>query len=132
MKYRRTVVAFAIAAASASIAYALANVRQFDAVFGEVERKTLDYRLNNSEGSAEKVAVSMIMFDTASMRDMPYLVPFPRVVLADLINAAAANGAKAIGLDVYLDRLYPELSEKDSGDVKLRDAIAHAVKVLLF
>jgi adenylate cyclase len=131
MKFRRHLVALAIAAGSAGIAYALANVQIFDAVFGEVERKTLDYRLNNAMGSAEKGPISMVMFDTASIRDLPYLMPFPRGVLADLINAASANGAKAIGLDVFLDRRYPELSEKDNGDARLRDAIEKAGNVVL-
>jgi adenylate cyclase len=132
MKYRRTIVALAIAALSASIAYVLGNAQIFNALVGALELKTVDYRLNNSrDTSAVNGPVSMIMFDTASIRDLPYLMPFPRSVLADLINAASANGAKAIGLDVFLDRRYPDLSEKDNGDARLRDAIKKAGNVVL-
>jgi adenylate cyclase len=133
MKYRRQAVAFAIAAASAAVAYALVHVQQLDAIFGELERRTIDYRLNTTikPSGVRDTSIAMVMFDTATIRAVPYLSPFPRAVLADLITAAALNGAKAIGVDVYLDRRYPELNALDSGDVKLHDAIARAGNVVL-
>ena len=133
MKLARQAVAVAIALASAGVAYAFTNVQVFDAVFGAVEKKTVDYRLNNNvhDTTGIKGPVSMIMFDTASIKDLPYLMPFPRAVLADLVTAASLNGARAIGLDVFLDRRYPELSERDNGDERLRDAIAKAGNVVL-
>jgi class 3 adenylate cyclase/CHASE2 domain-containing sensor protein len=132
MKYRRLLIALGIAALAAGTAWLLAHVRFLDGTVGEVERTTLDYRMRAAASvDRDSVAISLVMFDTVSVEAWPYLVPFPRSVLADLVRTAAANGAAAIGLDVYLDRQYPELSAWDDGDARLRDAIAEAGNVVL-
>ena len=131
MNYRRHVVALAIAAGSAAVAYGLTTAATMQQTFGALESKTIDYRLNSSLEAGIDSTIALVMFDTASIRDLPYLTPFPRAVLADLVNTAAANGATAIGLDVYLDRQYPLLSERDSGDARLREAIRNAGNVVL-
>ncbi|MEO5509818.1 MAG: adenylate/guanylate cyclase domain-containing protein [Longimicrobiales bacterium] len=131
MKFRRFAVAGAIAAASAAVAFILANATVFQGTFGQVENKTVDYRLRSEARVAQDSQIAMVMFDTASVSEWPYISPFPRAVLADLITAAAQNGATAIGLDVYLGQQYPGLSEKDNGDARLRDAIVKAGNVVI-
>jgi class 3 adenylate cyclase/CHASE2 domain-containing sensor protein len=132
MKYRRHLIALSIAAAAASSAYVLTTMRLFDGIFGEAERKTTDYRVQlNRSVQRDSVPVTLLLFDTATVEQWPYLVPFPRAVLADLVRVAAANGAAVIGLDVFLDRLYPELSALDDGDARLRAAIRDAGNVVL-
>jgi len=61
----------------------------------------------------------------------PWLSPFPRANLAELIDALTNAGAKTIGLDVYLDRLFPRLNAFDGGDDLLRGAIERAGNVVL-
>lgn len=106
-----------------------------------LELATLDWRVRGAarvappDGAAspraEASAIRLVLFDSASVRDWPYLVPFPRALLAELIDAVAGAGARVIGLDVYLDRRYPELDSLDDGDARLRRAIAEAGNVIL-
>jgi len=132
MKYRRHLIALAIAAAATAAAHALVTVRLFDPLFGEAERKTVDYRLRSArQVQRDSADVTLILFDSSSVHGWPYLSPFPRGYLADLINTVSANGAAVIGLDVLLDRRYPELSQLDDGDERLRQAIADAGNVVL-
>jgi class 3 adenylate cyclase/CHASE2 domain-containing sensor protein len=132
MKLRRHLIALGIAGAAAAAAHVLTSAQLFDTTVGEVERKTVDYRAHTAvSGVRDSVEISLILFDTMSVESWPYLVPFPRSVLADLVLTASANGARVIGLDVFLDRQYPELSALDDGDARLRDAIARAGNVVL-
>jgi adenylate cyclase len=132
MKLRRHLIALGIAGAAAAAAHALTNAQLFDSTVGEAERKTVDYRARSAVSlDRDAVKISLVLFDTMSVEAWPYLVPFPRSVLADLVLTASANGARAIGLDVFLDRRYPELSALDDGDARLRDAIARAGNVVL-
>jgi class 3 adenylate cyclase/CHASE2 domain-containing sensor protein len=132
MQLRRYLIAAGIAGAAALAAHALTTVQAFDGTVGEAERKTVDYRARSAASVyRDSVEISLILFDTMSVEGWPYLVPFPRAVLADLVLTAAANGARAIGLDVFLDRRYAELSELDDGDARLRAAIAQAGNVVL-
>ncbi|HUF50103.1 MAG TPA: adenylate/guanylate cyclase domain-containing protein [Longimicrobiales bacterium] len=132
MKYRRQLIALSIATASALASYALIRWQFVDFLFGEAERKTVDYRVRATRSTnRDSGAVALVLFDTATVTSWPYLVPFPRAALADLVRTAAANGAAVIGLDVFLDRQYPELSQLDNGDERLRDAIRAAGNVVL-
>jgi len=102
----------------------------------ELEWLTLDYRQRVSAHALRADAnapddIVLVLFDEASVEGWPYLSPFPRPVLADLIDALAAAGARTIGLDVYLDRLYPELNAREGGDDRLVDAIERAGNVIL-
>ena len=75
--------------------------------------------------------VVLVLFDSLSVADWPYLSPFPRPFLAELIDALAAADVKAIGLDVFLDRTYPGRNAMDQGDELLRGAIERAGNVVL-
>ena len=85
-------------------------------------------RLGTAEASGKVV---MVLFDSMSVAEWPYLSPFPRPFLAELIDALSTAGAKAIGLDVFLDRTYPGLDAMDHGDQLLHDAIERAGNVVL-
>lgn len=131
-RYRRLLIALSIAAASAAAAHVLVSVQLFDPIFGEAERTTVDYRVQlNRSVQRDSVPIALVLFDTLTVQEWPYLVPFPRAPLAELVRTAAANGAAVIGLDVYLDRQYPQLSAADDGDARLRDAIRDAGNVVL-
>ncbi|HSJ10596.1 MAG TPA: CHASE2 domain-containing protein, partial [Longimicrobiales bacterium] len=133
MKYRRHLIAAGIAAASAVAAYTLVTYPLFDPLFGEAERTTVDYRLQSVRVvQRDSSDVLLVLFGENAVATWPFLAPFPRGHLADLILTASANGAAVIGLDVLLDRRYPELGAIDpDGDERLRDAIAQAGNVVL-
>lgn len=137
MKRKRALVAGAIAVLAAVAAYALVTVQFFDPIFGQAEDRTLDWRQRSvasyPRGDSE---IRMILLDEESAEAAPYLSPFPRNVLAELVEVTAAFGASAIGLDVFLQRRYPELDEVDCGrppcgDAPLRAAIERAGNVIL-
>lgn len=132
MKLRRVSIALLIAAASALTSYGLTTVRLFEGLFGQLEYTLIDYRTRSTPlGLRDSTDVVLVLFDSVTVEEWPYLTPYPRANLATLIDFVAASGAAAIGIDVYLDRLYPVLNEVDSGEVKLRDAIARAGNVVL-
>ena len=132
VKRRRYLVAAGIALAAAVFAYGLTSLQAFEGSVGQIEYATVDYRIRAAgRADAEKSDVRLVLFDSSYIASWPYLSPFPRAALATLIDAASAAGAKAIGLDVYLDRRYEALDQIDSGDVKLRNAIARAGNVVL-
>jgi adenylate cyclase len=125
-------VAVFIALGAAVFAYGLTTLQFFEGNVGQIEYATIDMRTRSvSRADAEKSQVRLVLFDSSYIASWPYLSPFPRAALATLIDAASAAGAKAIGLDVYLDRRYPALDRIDSGDVKLRKAIQRAGNVIL-
>jgi len=132
MQLRRVSIALLIAVASALTSYGLTTARLFEGLFGQLEYTLIDYRTRSAPLVArDSMAVTLVLFDSSTVEEWPYITPYPRAHLATLIDYLAANGAAAIGLDVYLDRLYPVLNVLDSGDVKLRDAIARAGNVVL-
>ncbi|MGQ0815929.1 MAG: CHASE2 domain-containing protein [Gemmatimonadota bacterium] len=132
MKLRRYTIALLIAAGAGLLAFALTTLQLFEPSIGQLEYKTIDYRVRSSQKiHADSSDIRLVLFDSAFVASWPYLSPFPRAALASLIDAASQAGAKVIGLDVYLDRRYPELNALDSGDVKLRDAIRRAGNVVL-
>src|SRR5687768_5313572 len=132
MSLRRVLIVLLIAAGASGIAYGLTSIQMFEQLFGAAEYTTIDYRMRSSiKAQRDSNQVVLVLFDSASTSEWPWLSPYPRAMLATLIDAVAATGAKAIGLDVFLDRQYPDLNALDSGDVKLRDAIQRAGNVVL-
>lgn len=131
-QFRRVAVAILIAAGAASAAFGLITIGFFDGIFGEAERKTLDWRMRAAaDPPRDKSEVALILFDEESVKEWPFLVPFPRMILADIIDVAANFGAKAIGLDVFLDRLYEDIDFMRYGDQRLRESIANAGNVII-
>lgn len=94
------------------------------------QRFAAESRKAGVEGARESEIV-LVLFDEATVDEWDYLSPFPRPVIADLIDALAGAGARTIGLDVYLDRLYPGLNAREGGDDLLRAAIERAGNVVL-
>lgn len=132
MKLRRYVIALLIAAGAGLLAFALATLQAFEGRVGQLEYQLIDMRMRSAQSvNADSTDVRLVLFDSAFVNDWDYLSPFPRAALAALIDAASQAGAKAIGLDVYLDRRYTRLPEMASGDVQLREAIQRAGNVVL-
>ena len=75
--------------------------------------------------------VVLVLLDSGTVEQWPFLSPVPRTVLARLVEVVHAAGARTIGLDVFLDRRYPSLNTLDGGDERLRDAIRRADNVIL-
>lgn len=106
-----------------------------------LENRTLDWRQATTiesfqEGRGTRPAeVVLVLFDAFSVTDpelgWAWEQPFPRSHLAQVIDAVAGAGARTIGLDVYLELLYPRLNAIDGGDDLLRDAIQRAGNVIL-
>lgn len=140
MRYQRSLALASIVAAATALTL-LAD--HWGTVTGvtELEFKTLDWRQNSTVGSfragmGERDAdIVIVFFDEFSVTDpelgWAWEQPFPRAHIAQVIDAVAGAGARTIGLDVYLQLLYPKLNEIDGGDDLLRDAIARAGNVIL-
>ena len=132
MQVGRAVRALILGAASAGVAYGAGSLQLFDTTVGRIEQQTVDYRMRAADRtSADSSRVVLVLFDSATVQEWPYLVPFPRLALARIVDAVAASGASVIGLDVYLERPYPPLNAMDGGDDALRRAIADAGNVVL-
>src|SRR5438067_8851236 len=101
------------------------------AFLGWRQTSTPQSRLSSDTVAAHKSDVVLVLFDSMSVAEWPYLSPFPRPFLAELIDAISGAGAKAIGLDVFLDRTYPRLNAMDHGDDLLRAAMRRAGNVVL-
>lgn len=132
MQLRRLGAMLAIAGVATLAASAAGGLRLFGGVLGQLELETLDYRVRMaSDPPGPESEVVLVLFDSTSVEGWPYLSPFPRTVLADLIDVAAGAGATAIGLDVHLDRMYPQLDVFGAGDDRLRESIRAAGNVIL-
>lgn len=132
MERKRAIVAGIIAVLAAAGAYLFSSAQFFDPIFGQAEDRTLSWRQRSvvsypREGSE----IRMILLDEQSAEAAPYLSPFPRNVLVEIIDVAASLGATAIALDVFLQRRYPELDPVGGGDEALRAAIEKAGNVIL-
>ena len=133
MKYKRLRALALIVVASIGLASLSEAVGTTDAT----ENWTLDVRHvitieSFQEGIGERTSdVVLVLFDETAVEAWPYEQPFPRGHLADLIDALSGAGARTIGLDVYLERLYPVLNEMDGGDDRLHAAIERAGNVIL-
>ncbi|HEX5725244.1 MAG TPA: CHASE2 domain-containing protein, partial [Longimicrobiaceae bacterium] len=132
MKLRRAGALGAVALGSALAALALTRLWIPGKLFQQVEETTLDWRsqARPSRPPGESPVV-LVMFDSASVAEWPYLAPFPRGVLAELVEVVRRSGARAIGVDVLLDRRYPALDSLDGGEARLRGALRRAGNVVL-
>jgi len=140
MKYQRLLALTLIVGASVGIA---TFARAFGATTGveTVEARLLDRRqLSTREtfqgGLGERESdIALVLFDEFTVMDTidgwDWFAPASRSHIASVIDALSDAGAKAIGLDVYLDRLYPRLNAFDQGDDLLRAAIERAGNVVL-
>lgn len=140
MKAKRLLALALIVAASAGLSTLAERAGKLTGV-DQLRYRTLDWRQTTTvesrqPGMGEREAdITIVFFDEFSVTDPEmgwnYEQPFPRAHIASVIDAVAAAGARTIGLDVYLQRLYPELNAWDSGDDLLRDAIERAGNVIL-
>jgi adenylate cyclase len=132
MQLRRLAVILLIAGGSGLAAFGMATLPIVGRLMEQVELTTLDWRVRSVAAPPRDASqVVLVLFDSTSVREWPYEVPFPRMVLAELVEQISGAGARAIGLDVFLARRYPELDVLGKGDERLRDAIAAAGNVIL-
>jgi class 3 adenylate cyclase/CHASE2 domain-containing sensor protein len=132
MRRKRLAIAGGVAVLAALLAHGLTRTQFFDPIFGQAEERTMDWRQRSVASlPRDDAEIRLVFLDDVSMRASPVLSPYPRKVLADLIDVAAAMGARAIGLDVFLERRYPELDVIGFGDEALRAAMERAGNVIL-
>jgi adenylate cyclase len=139
-KQRRLVALAAIVASAVLLAFVLdaagglTGLRQFEDFTLDLRQQTTPETFQPGRGTRESDVV-LVLFDEYSVMDSidgwDWISPFPRAHLADLVDALSSAGARTIGLDVYLDRLYAGLNQIDRGDDRLRDAIQRAGNVIL-
>lgn len=124
----------ALAAAGLDAAGNLTGLRALEDLTLDLRQRTTSESLVPALGGRESEIV-LVMFDELSVLDpdfgWPWISPFPRGVIADVVDALTDAGARTIGLDVYLDRLFPGLDAMDQGNARLRDAIERAGNVVL-
>jgi len=136
VKRRRLLALTAIVAWATALALALEAAGELAGVY-QFESFTLDWRQTTTAesfvpGVGERESdIVLVLFDEFTVMDAvsgwDWISPFPRTHLAALVDALAGAGARTIGLDVFLDRLYPRLP----GDDELHDAMARAGNVIL-
>ena len=106
------------------VAGSATGVRQFEDFTLDLRQQTTPESFRAGVGERESEVV-LVLFDSITVMDpvdgWPWISPFPRSHLATVVDALASAGARTIGVDVFLDRLYPNLSEFDNGDDLLRD-----------
>lgn len=90
------------------------------------QQTTAQDRGPESENPSEVV---LVFFDEDATAEWPYYSPYPRAILAELIESLTAAGARGIGLDVYLGDLSRDL--QSNGDDRLAAAIEAAGNVVL-
>jgi adenylate cyclase len=139
-KHRRPVALALIASSAVLLALALdaagslTGLRAFEDFTLDLRQQTTPESFQPGRGERESDAV-LVLFDDYSVMDTldgwDWISPFPRAHLADLVEALSAAGARTIGLDVYLDRLWSGLNAIDRGDERLREAIRQAGNVIL-
>jgi len=122
--------AVATAALLGDVLGGLTGVRSFEDFTLDLRQQTTPESLQPGLGSRESDIV-LVLFDELSFLESPWLSPFPRAHLAELVDAVAGAGAATIGVDVYLDELFERLNEIDGGNDLLRDAIDRAGNVVL-
>jgi adenylate cyclase len=141
MRKHRRLVAFVLVVGSAVLlalvldaAGNLFGLRQFEDFTLDLRQQTTPESFQAGRAQRDSDVV-LVLFDEYSVTDTldgwDWISPFPRAHLADLIEALSAAGARTIGLDVYLARLYSGLNEIDRGDERLREAMARAGNVIL-
>ena len=138
--WRRAAAAVAVAVGAAVVAAGLdaagnlTGLRALEDLTLDLRQRTTSESLVPALGGREGEVV-LVMFDELSVLDpdfgWPWISPFPRGVIADVVEALTDAGARTIGLDVYLDRLFPGLDAMDQGNARLRAAIERAGNVVL-
>jgi len=108
----------------------LTGIRSFEDFTLDLRQQTTPETFQRGLSERESEIV-LVLFDELTFEETPWLSPFPRAHLAELVDAAAAAGARTIGIDVYLDELFPLLNEIDRGNDLLRAAIERAGNVVL-
>lgn len=138
MKYQRLLALALIVSASVGAALlaeatgGLTGIRQLEPLTLDIRQRTTPESFQNDpEGLNRESEIVLILFDSLSVEDWPYLMPYPRAKLAELVEAVSAAGARTIGIDVYLDKLWTAIPEQIEGDRRLRAAIAAAGNVIL-
>ena len=139
-RYARVLAVALIVSTSVALAAAFdaaggaTGVRQFEDFTLDLRQQTTPESFQPGVGERESEIV-LVLFDEFTVMDpetgWPWLSPFPRAHLAALIDALSAAGAKTIGVDVFLDRLFAGLNAIDGGDDLLRAAIQRAGNVIL-
>lgn len=139
-RYARVLALTLIVSASVALAAALdaaggaTGVRQFEDFTLDLRQQTTPESFQPGMGERES-EVALVLFDELTVMDTvtgwDWISPFPRAHLAELIDALAAAGARTIGVDVFLDRLFAGLNAIDGGDDLLRGAIERAGNVIL-
>lgn len=83
-------------------------------ILGEVEARLGDrVRLALAPGPVgQDPRISFVALDEATLATLPYRSPIDRGLLADVLDAIAAGGATAVGIDVLIDQ--PTEPEKDA------------------
>jgi adenylate cyclase len=139
-KYRRLGALLLIGAGAVGLAAlldaagSLTGVRQFEDFTLDLRQQTTPESFQDGRGDRTS-EIALVLFDEFSVLDTidgwDWISPFPRAHLAELIDALSAAGARTIGVDVFLDRLFPGLNEIDHGNELLRAAIERAGNVIL-
>jgi CHASE2 domain-containing sensor protein len=128
------VVASTVLAALFAAAGGATGVQSFEDFTLDLRQQTTAESLQPGVGDRQS-EIALVLFDDYTVMDpesgWPWISPFPRAHLASLVDALSAAGARTIGLDVFLDRLYPGLNAIDGGDDLLRASIARAGNVIL-
>ena len=112
----------------------LTGLRAFEDFTLDLRQQTTPESFQPGMGERESEIV-LVLFDEYSVMDSvdgwDWISPFPRAHLAELVDALARARARTIGLDVYLDRMFPGLNNIDGGNDLLRGAIERAGNVIL-
>ncbi len=142
MRRTRRLLAFAGVVASATVLAGLlggplgglTGVRSFEDFTLDLRQQTTPESFQSGRGGRESEIV-LVLFDEFSVLDpdqgWDWISPFPRAHLARVVDALDVGGARAIGLDVYLDELFEGLNRIDGGNALLRDAMERAGSVIL-
>lgn len=141
MKYQRLLVLTLIVVASVGLTVLAERLGDLTGIT-QLKYRTLDWRQSTTKefmqaGVGDRESpITIVFFDAFSVTDSElgwglWEQPFPRSMVASVIDAVSAAGAKAIGLDVYLQLRYPKLNAIDGGDDLLHDAIQRAGNVIL-
>lgn len=118
---RVLIVPVAIVAAAAIAAVLVTLSRHQLMVFAAPDRMTYDWRtaLFSHQEPQTRKDIALIYIGDRSLARYPYQLPIDRGLLAEIVRTLDAAGAKAIGLDIIVDR------ETDKDDL-LADAIRNS------
>ena len=142
MRRTRRLVAFSLTVVAAVVLAGLlgdvlgrlTGVRQFEDFTLDLRQQTTPVSFQPGIGERESEVV-LVLFDEFSVLDTidgwDWISPFPRTHLAELIDALSLAGARTIGIDVFLDELFPRLNRIDGGNDLLRDAMERAGNVII-